>query len=65
MWAEACIASGFDSEEVKILNHTLHALWQKAELLPDSDQQALFTVLDSFIKKSMVELAIGFNSNRS
>ncbi|AYC19231.1 HTH-type transcriptional regulator Xre [Dickeya dianthicola] len=52
------------SEEVKIRNHTLHALWQKADLLPDSDQQALIAVLDSFVKKSMVEQVIGFNSNR-
>ncbi|MGE6305224.1 hypothetical protein ACQKDK_26165, partial [Serratia liquefaciens] len=41
------------SEEVKIRNHTLHALWQKADLFPDSDQQALIAVLDSFVKKSM------------
>ena len=52
------------SEEVKVRNHTLHALWQKADLLPDTDQQALITVLDSFVKKSMVEQAIGFNSHR-
>jgi transcriptional regulator with XRE-family HTH domain len=52
------------SEEVKVHNHTLHALWQKADLLPDSDQQALIAVLDSFVKKSMVEKAIGLNSHR-
>lgn len=52
------------SEEVKIRNHTLHALWQKADLLPDSDQQALIAVLDSFVKKSMVEQVIGFNNRR-
>ncbi|WP_239954900.1 hypothetical protein [Pantoea sp. Z09] len=52
------------SEEVKIRNHTLHALWQKADLLPGSDQQALIAVLDSFVKKSMVEQVIGFNSRR-
>lgn len=52
------------SEEVKVRNHMLHALWQKADLLPDSDQQALIAVLDSFVKKSMVEQVIGFNSNR-
>jgi hypothetical protein len=52
------------SEEVKIRNHTLHALWQKADLFPDSDQQALIAVLDSFVKKSMAEQVIGFNSRR-
>ena len=52
------------SEEVKIHNHTLHALWQKADLLPDSDQQALIAVLDSFVKKSMVAQVIGFNNRR-
>lgn len=52
------------SEEVKIRNHTLHALWQKADMLPDSDQQALIAVLDSFVKKSMLEQAIGFNNRR-
>ncbi|AJJ60497.1 helix-turn-helix domain-containing protein [Yersinia pseudotuberculosis] len=52
------------SEEVKIHNHTLHTLWQKADMLPDSDQQPLIAVLDSFVKKSMVEQVIGFNSNR-
>lgn len=52
------------SEGVKIRNHTLHALWQKVDLLPDSDQQALIAVLDSFIKKSMVEQAIGLNNRR-
>ncbi|MDN4629792.1 hypothetical protein QCD69_22250, partial [Erwinia sp. PsM31] len=40
------------------------ALWQKADLLPDSDQQALIAVLDSFVKKSMVEQVIGFNNRR-
>jgi transcriptional regulator with XRE-family HTH domain len=52
------------SDDVRIHNHTLHALWQKADLLPDSDQQALITVLDSFVKKAMVEQAIGFNQRR-
>ena len=52
------------SEDVKVHNHALHALWQKADLLPDSDQQALIAVLDSFVKKSMVEQVIGFNNNR-
>ncbi len=51
-------------DDVRIHNHTLHALWQKADLLPDSDQQALITVLDSFVKKAMVEQAIGFNQRR-
>ncbi|MFZ1873292.1 MAG: helix-turn-helix transcriptional regulator [Chania sp.] len=50
------------SEEVKIRNHTLHMLWQKADSLPDTDQQALITVLDSFVKKAMVEQAMGLNS---
>lgn len=43
------------SEGVKIRNHTLHALSQKVDLLPDSDQQALIVVLDSFVKKSMYD----------
>ena len=52
------------SDDVRIHNHTLHTLWQKAELLPDSDQQALITILNSFVKKAMVEQAIGFNQRR-
>lgn len=52
------------TEAVKIHNHTLHALWQKADLLPDTDQQALIAVLDSFVKKSMVEQVIRFNNRR-
>ncbi|RAW91448.1 transcriptional regulator, partial [Photorhabdus sp. S9-53] len=52
------------SDEVKIRNHTLHSLWQKADLLPDTDQQALIVVLDSFVKKAMVEQAMGFNSTK-
>ncbi|MBK4717184.1 helix-turn-helix transcriptional regulator [Enterobacterales bacterium BIT-L3] len=52
------------TEDVKIRNHTLHSLWQKADQLPDSDQQALIIVLDSFVKKSMVEQALGINNRR-
>ncbi|NTY90121.1 helix-turn-helix transcriptional regulator [Serratia fonticola] len=52
------------SEEVKVRNHTLHALWQKADLLPDTDQQALITVLDSFVKKAMVEQVMNISNKR-
>ncbi|WP_275373831.1 hypothetical protein [Xenorhabdus bovienii] len=50
------------SDDVKIRNHTLHALWQKADMLPDTDQQALIVVLDSFVKKAMVEQAMVLSS---
>ncbi|MDC9583314.1 helix-turn-helix transcriptional regulator [Xenorhabdus sp. PR6a] len=50
------------SDEVKIRNHTLHTLWQKADSLPDTDQQALIVILDSFVKKAMVEQVMGLNN---
>ncbi|MCD1125591.1 helix-turn-helix domain-containing protein [Jinshanibacter sp. LJY008] len=49
------------SDDVKVRNHILHLLWQKADSLPDSEQQALITVLDSFVKKAMVEQAMRLN----
>ncbi|MFC0138836.1 helix-turn-helix domain-containing protein [Erwinia mallotivora] len=52
------------SDEVKVHNHTLHALWQKADLLPDTDQQALIAVLDSFVKKAMMEQVMSIGSKR-
>ncbi|MBD2782929.1 helix-turn-helix domain-containing protein [Xenorhabdus szentirmaii] len=52
------------SDEVKIRNHTLHTLWQKADSLPDTDQQALIVILDSFVKKAMVEQVMGLNNIR-
>ncbi|ATY92715.1 putative phage regulatory protein [Pectobacterium atrosepticum SCRI1043] len=52
------------SDEVKVRNHMLHALWQKADLLPDSDQQALIAVLDSFVKKAMMEQVMNITSKR-
>lgn len=47
------------SSEARIRNHSLNALWQQADTLPDQEQQALILVIDSFVKKSMVEKAVG------
>ncbi|MDE9590602.1 helix-turn-helix domain-containing protein, partial [Xenorhabdus bovienii] len=52
------------SDEVKIRNHTLHTLWQKADSLSDTDQQALIVILDSFVKKAMVEQVMGLSNIR-
>ncbi|EDH6260726.1 helix-turn-helix transcriptional regulator [Salmonella enterica subsp. enterica serovar Agbeni] len=52
------------TDDVKIRNHTLHALWQKADMLPDSDQQALIAVLDSFVKKAMMEQVMNIGNKR-
>ncbi len=52
------------NNNVKIRNHVLHELWQQADSLPDEEQKALITVINSFVKKSMVEKAIGFDSHR-
>lgn len=48
---------------IRIRNHSLHALWQQADTLPDQEQQALILVLDSFVKKAMVEKAVGRPAN--
>lgn len=45
--------------EARLRNHALNALWQQADLLPDREQQALISVIDSFVKKSLVEKAVG------
>ncbi len=52
------------SDDIKIRNHTLHALWEKADSLPDTDQQALITVIDSFVKKALVEQVMSINNKR-
>ncbi len=49
------------SGEVKISNRQLHALWQQADSLPDTEQQALITVLDRFIKNAMIEKEMELN----
>jgi len=46
------------SSEVRIRNHSLNALWQQADTLPDQEQQALILVIDSFVKKALVEKAV-------
>lgn len=52
------------SDEVRIRNHALNALWQQADVLPDQEQQALILVIDSFVKKAMVEKAMGKRSGK-
>lgn len=47
------------SGEARIRNHSLNALWQQADVLPDQEQQALILVIDSFVKKSIVEKTMG------
>lgn len=47
------------SSEARIRNHALNDLWQQADVLPDAEQQALILVIDSFVKKSLVEKAVG------
>lgn len=47
------------SGEARIRNHSLNVLWQQADTLPDQEQQALILVIDSFVKKSLVEKAVG------
>lgn len=52
------------SNESRIRNHSLNSLWQQADTLPDQEQQALtFLVIDSFVKKAMVEKAVGRPAN--
>lgn len=51
------------STESRIRNHSLNALWQQADTLPDQEQQALILVIDSFVKKAMVEKAVGRPAN--
>ena len=46
------------SAEARIRNHSLNSLWQQADILPDQEQQALILVIDSFVKRSMVERAV-------
>lgn len=53
------------STETRIRNHALNALWQQADVLPDQEQQALILVIDSFVKKAMVEKAMGKRSGGS
>ncbi len=52
------------SDDIKIRNHTLNSLWQKADSLPDSDQQALIIVIDSFVKKAMIEKVMNTNKTK-
>ena len=52
------------SSEARIRNHSLNSLWQKADTLPDQEQQALILVIDSFVKKSLVEKAVGKTAPR-
>jgi hypothetical protein len=40
------------TSEVAIRNHGLHQLVQEVDALPDEDQRALITVMDSLVKKS-------------
>jgi transcriptional regulator with XRE-family HTH domain len=47
------------TNEARIRNHSLNSLWQQADTLPDEEQQALILVIDSFVKKSLVEKAVG------
>lgn len=49
------------SNEVKIRNHQLHELWQLADSLPDTDQQALITIFDRFVKNVMIEKEMELN----
>jgi hypothetical protein len=51
------------SGEVRIRNHSLNALWQQADTLPDQEQQALILVIDSFVKKAIVEKAVGVRAD--
>ena len=51
------------SGEVRIRNHSLNALWQQADTLPDQEQQALILVIDSFVKKAIVEKAVGMRAD--
>ena len=51
------------STESRIRNHSLNALWQQADTLPDQEQQALILVIDSFVKKAIVEKAVGRPAN--
>jgi transcriptional regulator with XRE-family HTH domain len=51
------------STESRIRNHSLNALWQQADTLPDQEQQALILVIDSFVKKAIVEKAVGKPAN--
>ena len=51
------------SGEARIRNHSLNALWQQADTLPDQEQQALILVIDSFVKKSIVEKTMGKPAN--
>jgi hypothetical protein len=51
------------SSEVRIRNHSLNALWQQADTLPDQEQQALILVIDSFVKKAIVEKAVGVRAD--
>jgi transcriptional regulator with XRE-family HTH domain len=51
------------STETRIRNHSLNALWQQADTLPDQEQQALILVIDSFVKKSIVEKTVGRPAN--
>lgn len=46
------------ASEARIRNHSLNALWQQADTLPDQEQQALILVIDSFVKKALVEKAV-------
>ena len=46
------------SSEDRIRNHSLNALWQQADTLPEQEQQALILVIDSFVKKALVEKAV-------
>lgn len=51
------------SNESRIRNHSLNSLWQQEDTLPDQEQQALILVIDSFVKKAMVEKAVGRPAN--
>lgn len=52
------------SSEARIRNHELNALWQQADMLPDEEQRALILVIDSFVKKALVEKAMGKRSGK-
>ncbi len=47
-----------------MFNYPLNALWQQADMLPDEDQRALILVIDSFVKKPLVEKAMGKRSGK-